>query len=125
MIALSVGEVCTKRRYLLCNQSLLGPSHSDMGNLANWVLVLLLTSLTGKNKVIHLCRKSVFNLKADKLHKFLLSCLEKSKGCNFEIMPTIMDGASMSNKVGTILLKELSSNIEGKLKLEASFTHNG
>ena len=42
-----------------------------------------------------------------------------------------MGGASMSSKVVRMMLKELSSKIEGtltpiaKLKLEASFTHDG
>ena len=66
-------------------------------------------------KEINPCSKPVFNLKTEYLHKILLSCLKKLKDYNFQIMPIIMDGASMNVKVTRILLKELSSKTEGKL----------
>ena len=76
--------------------------------------VFLLTILTGK-KATNLYSKPVLNSKEEWLHSISLSCLEKSKECNFEIMPMTMGSVSMSAKVTRMLLKELSSKTEVKL----------
>ena len=93
------------------------------------MLVFLLTALTGKIS-INLCSKSVHNLKSDYLHKILLSWLEKVKGWNFEMTPTMFDGTPINVKVARMLPKALSEKFEGnltlisELKLDASFSHD-
>ena len=97
--------------YLLRNQSLFGPSRNDQ-KLDNSILVFLLTNLAGKNKAINLCSNHVFNVNSDYLQKLLLSFLEKAKEYNFEMAPTMFDGASINSKVNRMLLKELSENLK-------------
>ena len=83
-----------------------------------------------KKMSINLCSKPVCNLKHEYLHQILGSCLEKADRTGFEILPIIMDGASVNVKVARMLLDELSEKVHGKstpipeLKLKSNFTRN-
>ena len=76
MMALRVEKINSQFRCLFCNQSLFGPLRNDPHNLANSMLVSLLTTLS-REKAISLCSKTVFNLKVDYFHEALLCCLGK------------------------------------------------
>ena len=69
-MALHIDEMNIQARNLISNQSLIVRSHDDPENLANSMLVFLMTSLTGKKKAINLCSKTVHNLKAVICTKF-------------------------------------------------------
>ena len=129
LFALHIDEINIMAAHLFRNQSLFGPSHNSPNELANSMLVFLLTTLTGKKIAINLCSKPVHNLKHECLHQILLSSLDKAARCGFEMLPITMDGASTNVKVARMLLKELSVKVAGKatptvqLKLKTSFIY--
>ena len=130
-MALHIDEINIQSRHLFRNQSTHGPSTNDPEKLANSMLVFLMSKLTGSKKSINLCTKPVHNLKAECLHNMLTHCLNKANECNYEIIPIIMDGASVNVKVAKKLLRPLNAEMEGnkvcvaEIKLCTSFIHNG
>ena len=81
-----------------------GRSENNDEEMANSMQVFLLITLHGKKHRINLCSKHVCNVKSEFLQLILNECLDKSANSDFEIVPIILDSASIDCKLMRSLL---------------------
>ena len=74
-------------------------STNNAEEMTNSIQVFVLTTLHGKKHRINLCSKPVCNMKSEYLQSVLIECLEKSANSDFNIVPIILDGASINCKL--------------------------